>query len=250
MGTTRQRGGDAVLEARAVTYELTTAPEILVTGASGDPNVESFRRLRSQLTATDVDPAHVIVITSPLPAEGKSFVSLNLALAFSRRSEERTLLIDADLRRSGAPPWIEPAPQLGLSDVLAGRASLDDAVVTMSNSAMRFLAKGTVPEDEIQLDSSTTRELFAQLRQRYDRVIVDTPPIVPFADAAVLARFADGALMVVRNRVTPKSLYLEALEGLGQTRIFGVVLNDVGRNLADKNAHYDRYYSHYYKNKR
>ena len=97
------------------------------------------------------------------------------------------------------------------------------------------------------MDSPPARDLFEELRRRFGRVIVDTPPVVPFSDVSAIGRMNDDVVMVVRRGRTPVDLYLQALESLGSTRLFGVVLNDSGRNIVDRHTYYDRYYSQYYK---
>jgi protein-tyrosine kinase len=242
---TPARGGSVAALTR---YEVVPQPELVLMSPNGDPNVEHFRRLRTLLTSADSAPAHVIVVTSPLPGEGKTLIATNLALTFARRTEERVVLVDADLRRMGKMRWVEPTPKLGLADVLQGSCTLDDAIIELANNPLKVLPKGrTINEGVLNLDSSQARNVFQDLRRRFGRIIVDTPPVVPFADAAVLGRMADGVLMVVRRNSTPTALYREALDALGTTRLFGAVLNDAGRSLADQHMHYDRYYSRYYK---
>ncbi len=232
---------------RIVPRQLLEGPEVVMSGPARSVAAEKFRRLKTLLENDEAGSPQVIVVTSATPREGKSLVALNLALAFASDQKGETLLVDADLRRPTVDHWLIPAPSLGLSEVLTGKVDLEHAVIRLKDVSLCVLPGGHPPQDPVDLLSSEYfRTLAAALRGQYRRVIVDTPPIVPFTDADVVGRLADGLVLVVRSGQTPKPLYQQAVSMVTSTRILGVVLNDVSFNLADRDRYYGRYYGHYY----
>lgn len=226
---------------------LRDSPELVLRSQSRSPAAERFRRLKTLLEHDAEGAPQVIVVTSAAPGEGKSIIAMNLALAFAAERDTETLLIDADLRRSGVARWLDPAPSLGLAEVLSGRLDLEQALLHFSDTPLQVLAAGAPPDDPVELLASEyCRVLVATLRKRYRRIIVDTPPVLPFTDADVLGRLADGIVVVARSGHTPKGLYVQAVESISSARILGVVLNDTVFNLADRGEYYDSYYNRYY----
>ncbi len=174
-------------------------------GTARSVAAEKFRRLKTLLGNDEAGAARVIVVTSATPREGKSVVALNLALAFASDRKTETLLVDADLRRPTVERWLVPPPSLGFADLLAGKVDPEHAVIRLKDLSLEVLPAGRPPDDPVDLLSSDTcRTLIALFRERYHRVIIDTPPVVPFTDADVIGRCADGVLLVVRSGQTPK----------------------------------------------
>jgi len=234
---------------KLIKRELVDAPEIVMLGKNRSLAAEKFRRLKTTLANSQDGGPQVIVLTSTGPSEGKSLVSTNLALAFAADRNDRVLLVDADLRRPTVDRWISPSPTLGLTEVLEGRTELEHALLSLSNSALHILPAGSTPRDPVVLlSSSGARDLFAQLRRSYKRIIIDTPPVVPFTDADAVGAHADGVLLVVRSGRTRRALFKQALESVTSTRLLGAVLNDATYNLADRDSYtsYDKNYYHYY----
>ncbi len=208
---------------------------------------EKFQRLKTKIANEYKDSAQVIVVTSAAPREGKSFVALNLALAFSG-DPGRTVLVDADLRRPTVHRLIHPEAALGLSEVLRGRVGLEHALVRFKNSPLRVLPGGKPEANPVDLISSEAcKSLIATLREGYQRVIVDTPPVVPFTDADALGAIADGVILVVRSGSTPKTAFTQALAQITSARILGTVFNDVAFSVANYNHYSDYYHSYYQK---
>ena len=232
---------------RIVPRQLVDSPEVIIRGAARSAAAERLRRLRALLEHDENGPARVIVVTSAAPREGKSLIALNLALTFAVDRKSDVLLLDADLRRPAVDRWLTPAPQLGLAEVLAEKAPVDHALLRIKDSTLQVLPAGRPPQDPVALLSSPVfSALMGTLRERYRQIIVDTPPIVPFTDADVVGRSADGVLLVVREGQTPRSACAQAAAAVTSTRILGAVLNDTVWNLADRERHYGRYYDHYY----
>jgi capsular exopolysaccharide synthesis family protein len=192
--------------------------------------VEAFRGIRLSLLNAygQADPV-TVAVTSPGPGDGKSFVSSNLALAFSY-ANHRTLLIDADLRRGALHRVLTRSREPGLTDVLVGSATLDDAVQRTAYGTLDFLGSGSRRSDAPELmGSGRMLELLATLRSRYGVIIVDTPPLGAGVDAFVLATMTGHALLVLRLGKTDRALTeakLDVLRGL-PPRVVGAVLNDV-----------------------
>jgi len=202
-----------------------------------------YRRLRLRLEEGTPElpfQPQATVITSAIPGEGKTTTATNLALAYSEDRTRRTLLVDGDLRRPSVSRYIAPRPTIGLSEVLAGDASLDQALIEISDSRLWVLPSGAPsPTPTELLQARNLGAIIAELRRRFDRIVIDAPPTVLFTDAAVLASHADGALLVVRARTTPTPLIRRARASLAGTNVFGAVLNDVVFSVVDR--YYDRY---------
>ncbi len=231
--------------------KLAAAPELVMLTDSRSLAAEKFRRLKTILEKQGEDSPQAIVVTSSTPDEGKSFVSMNLALAFAAERRGEVLLIDADLRRPSIHNWLSPAPKLGLSDILEERVELDHALLSLENSPLKILPAGSVPREPAELLSSDTASgLFSSLRQQFQRIIVDTPPIVPFSDADIIDSLCDGSLLVVRSGQTERAAYRQAQSLMNSSRILGMVLNDVSFTLADWNLRSRKYYNAYYEETR
>jgi len=232
---------------KLIPRELVVTPEIVMVTAPRSPAAERFRRLKTLIVHDPEDEPQVIVVTSALPSEGKSLVSLNLALAFGADHKGEVVLVDADLRRPGINRWLKPAPKIGLREVLAGEADLDHGLLEIKAQKIVLLPAGEPSGDTVPLLSgAAAADLLRDLRGRLKKVIIDTPPIVPFTDADVIASHGDGVVLVARSKKTPKPLLEQAINAVTSSRILGLVLNDVATNLADRYRNYDGYYTKYY----
>jgi len=234
--------------ARIVPRKILDAPEIVMLSQPRSIAAEKFRRLKTVLmNLEDHESPQVIVITSATPGDGKSMVSMNLALAFAADGTGEVLLVDADMRRPTIERWLSPAPTLGLSEILSGHTTLEHAVLDIKGSPLRILPAGNPPKETAELLASDACASFVGgLRKLYQRIIIDTPPIVPFSDADVVGGLSDGIVMVVREGVTPRGLFLQALQAVSSTFVLGTVLNDTTYNLADRHLYHENYYTRYY----
>ncbi len=247
MAASATKLSEGVPLSRIIPRQLVGGPEIIMRGVARSMAAEKIRRLKTLIENDENGSPRVIVVTSATPQEGKSVIALNLALAFASDRKTPTLLVDADLRRPSVEKWIVPPPSLGFAELLADRTDLEQAILRLKDTALEILPAGQPPQYPVDLlGSDRCRTLVAALRERYQRVIIDTPPIVPFTDADVVGRNADGTLLVVRARQTPKPLFVQAVSMVTSSRILGAVLNDVIVNLADRDRHYGRYYGDYY----
>jgi len=211
------------------------------TGKNGTFAVsEALRALRTNLQFMDVDhPPKTIVVTSPLPGDGKSTVACNLALTLAAAGST-VVLVDGDLRRSMVAKTMGLPGGAGLSDVLAGRASLAEVLQrTPKSSNLLVLAAGSVPPNPSEvLGSERMHSLIADLT-KHATVIIDAPPLLPVTDGAVLTHQADGALVVITLRKTTFDLLEKALDTLRKARgrPLGIVLNRAPLRGADAAAY-------------
>ncbi len=207
------------------------------------PRTEAFRLLRTNLQFLDLEQQpRSIVITSAVPGEGKTVTSANLAVALAQAGR-RVLLIDGDLRRPRVASLLDLDGAVGLTSVLVGSAELEDAIQVHAASGLNFLASGPKPPNPTEiLQSRVTHDLLKRLRDDFDIVIVDAPPLLPVADAAVIATATDGAIVVARHGKTTREQLREAVNRLDNVgaRVFGVVINMIPRRAA--NSYYYYYY--------
>jgi capsular exopolysaccharide synthesis family protein len=191
---------------------------------------EQYRLLRTRVSRGDSGrPVRTIIITSPNKGDGKSLTAANLALTMAQESQQRVLLIDADLRRPSMHSLFGISETPGLADVLMGGAQLEEALVTLREHRLTLLPAGMLPSHPAELlGSMAMRRVIDTLRSRFDRILLDMPPVAPLADVAIASTMADGVLMIVRAGVTPKPAIEHALSGLDASKVIGLVLNDAG----------------------
>lgn len=190
---------------------------------------ERYQGLRIKLEQLRAQKAlRVIAITSPGAGDGKTVTSINLAGVLARESDARVLLIDADLRRSsvGEQLGIE-AGAAGLADLIAGsRKQLAELVRRPDRCLFDVLPAGSSSRSVQKLfRAERFTQILEEARTRYDYVLLDTPPLVPVFDAAVLARTVDGVIMVVAAGKTPRKLLAAALDLLEPAKVIGLVFN-------------------------
>jgi capsular exopolysaccharide synthesis family protein len=200
---------------------------------------EQFRTLRSRLyQLRNHHPLRTLLVTSSMAAEGKTFVTSNLARAIIRQTERRVLVIDADLRcprlhtAFGAPP----AP--GLSDYLRGQADEPAIIQHGPEGNLCLIPCGMRISDPSELLSNgRLKTLLDRVGPAFDWVILDSPPCLPVADAGIIAHWCDGVLLVVRAEFTPSAMIQKSRQELKQRNVVGVVLNAV-KDLAPYAAYY------------
>ncbi len=205
--------------------------------------VESFRGLRTQIAHVDGEVGGVMLITSPAPREGKSMVSANLAISYATAGH-RTLLLDGDTRRGRAQEMFNLNRSPGLTDFLMDRATLDDVRQETSVENLTLIARGAPGGFNADLlESAGMRTLFDQLREDYDVVVVDGPPLAAGADVLLLGSFVNKVVVVLRAGTTTEDLAKAKLDALGNVElpIVGAVLNALPKSAPDY-----EYYVHYY----
>jgi polysaccharide biosynthesis transport protein len=206
-------------------------PDCYVLQRPNSPEAEAVHAIRTMLCLSDPKrPPRVLVVTSPLPAEGKTTLSTNLAITMAKHG--RTCLVDADMRKPAVGNSFHLAPTFGLEHLLNGSATLDQVACASSAVENLIIVPTVSPTDSaIQLLSDTRMKgLIARLRDRFEFVVIDTPPILPYADGLAISTHVDGVILVGRAGQTPRGAItrsMELLETIRSAPILSVVLNGV-----------------------
>lgn len=193
------------------------------------PFAEAVRKLRTNLRYIDVDKPHkATVVTSAVAGEGTTTIAVSLALAMGEGGR-RAVLVDANLRSPGVAHYLGLQADYGLSSVLAGQATAAEAIQTVPYSTLDVLLAGPMVGDPNEaIESEPMETLIAYLREEYEYIVLDAPPLLAVTDAAVLARQADGAIVVSRygrTKVADLSRVADTLEGVG-ARLIGAIVTD------------------------
>lgn len=209
--------------------------------------VEAYKTLRTNLEfISTASQAKCVVVTSALPEESKSTVSINLALTLAD-SQKSVILVECDLRKPTIRRYLKLERGLnGLSAVLSGSAPLDECIQVAEEGGIHILTAGTIPPNPSELlNQPRMAALIEELKQRYDYVILDAPPVTVVTDAAVVGRMADGALLVIRSKYAPTKRVRQALQRLKDVdiRVLGAVLTR--QNVKKSGGRYDYDYDGY-----
>lgn len=224
--------------------------ELAVLNQPASALAEAFRALRTSiLLSTAPGPPQVLLVTSAQPREGKTCTSLNLALALAQRGG-RVLIINADLRKLGLGQMLKLPDGKGLSSLLTGAHKLADVLLQFTPLPnLWVLPAGPRPPNPAELLSSPPMEqLLRDLRQRFDHVVLDSPPLLMVTDATILSSYVDGVILVVESGATARGAITRAhriLENAG-AKILGAVLNKLDLERDGYYGAYYRYYRHYY----
>ncbi len=191
------------------------------------PRSEAFRVLRTNLQFIDADSSSkVYVVTSALPGEGKSSTTLNLALALIE-SGVRVVVVEADLRRPRIAEKLGLVGAVGLTTLLVGRSTLEQVLQKTSHEHLSIVTSGKTPPNPAELlQTRAMSNVIAQLREQFDVVLIDAPPLLPVTDAALIASKVDGAILVVRHGETTHDQLrgaVERLDGVGARPIAAIV---------------------------
>ena len=200
------------------------------------PAAEAYRSLRTSLQFTrQAQELRTLLVTSPAAAEGKTSTLANLGAVFAQAGE-RVVLVSCDLRRPRLGQLYGIEEQSGLTTVLLGQQTLEQALQQVPGyDCLWLLGAGPVPPNPAELlDGPKAREIFAALRENFDLVLVDSPPVLPVTDAMVLSKYADGTLLVVAAGQTKRAELQRAAERFSQAKasVVGIVLNEVTKQSA------------------
>ena len=208
--------------------------------------VNAFGLLRTNLLFPKPEkPIKNILITSSIRVEGKTFVSCNLAISLANIGN-RTLIVDADFRKPRMHRIFNLSGKKGISEYLVGEAELDEVIYQLPMSNLSLIPCGKVPQNpELLLTSPKMQELGSLLKEKFDFIVYDSPPVSPVADAIVIAAsVADKTIIITRAEHTPRRLFKHVLDTLEEARqgiVAGVVINDV----VPSGYYYYRYYKYY-----
>ena len=209
---------------------------------------EPYRVLHTNLSLTvKSGPTAVLVVFSAGPAEGKSTTICRLAHLMGAYGE-RVLLIDGDLRRPAQHHLANCPRSPGLSDVLAGQCEIDKAIRRQVSPGVDLLTSGGMPGFTLSLlYADRLRDLVASLRGKYDRILLDSPPIIGVSDSSVLSGISDGAILLIQHRRNPASMVLRAQQTIValKTPVLGAVLTQVPKGSGEDYGYYTQAYSYY-----
>ncbi|MBQ0959929.1 polysaccharide biosynthesis tyrosine autokinase [Ideonella sp. 4Y11] len=205
-------------------------------------HAEAIRTARTGVLLSNIDqPQKSLLVTSTIPGEGKTTVSINLALAHAQT--RRTLLIDADMRRPQVARRLGLAPGLkGLANLVAGDATLDECLHTVADSTLLVMPVGDLPPNPLELLlSERFKAILAQLTGQFEIVVIDSPPVDLVSEALVLAPLATSTILVAKAMSTPTPMVRKSITRLQRAgaKMLGVVLNQLDMNKAG------RYHSYY-----
>lgn len=210
------------------------------------PVSEAYRTLRTNIQFSSFDnKVRTIVITSSGPGEGKTTTSANIAVT-TAQGGNKTLLIDCDMRNPKEHKVFGLSNKIGLSNVLVGEISFQEAVNEIDIENLYILTSGTRPPNPAELLASDKMKQFLEkLKQKFEYIILDTPPIIMVTDAQVLSQYTDGCLLVVSSGEADKDAAIKAKELLEKVKakILGVVLNKLDTTMK---GYYGYYYHYYY----
>jgi capsular exopolysaccharide synthesis family protein len=212
---------------------------------------ESLRTLRSSIHMSDVDqPPRVIQVTSARPGEGKTTIAVSLAIS-AASAGRKVVLVDADLRHPAASRFFKLEKENGLVDLLTGAGNTDNVSRFYKDLRLTVIAAGSKSLNAPDvLGSERMKGLISQLKETFDYVVVDTPPVGPVIDAVILANLADKTIFVVEWASTPRELVETSIKQISaQKRVAGVVFNFVNQDRAQKYGgeyYYGKSYEKYY----
>jgi len=181
-----------------------------------------------------------LLITSTMAEEGKSLVAANLAVALARRTHNKVLLLEGDLRRPSQTQMFGVARSPGLSEWLRSETVSMPTIYEMKEASVWLIPAGSPPENPTELmQSKKLPALLDQLTGWFDWIVIDSPPVLPIADTSLWMRLADGILLVAREGTTEKSQLKRGLEAVGTSSLVGVVINNC--TTANQGNYYQRY---------
>jgi len=207
---------------------------------------EEFRTLRTRLNhLQSLQPLHTVVVTSPSPAEGKSFAAVNLAIAESQLEGNETLIVDCDFRRPIVHNLFQTERSPGLTDYLHGNATLEECIRRIESTNLYILTAGEAVVNPLELlNLREMRLLLEQLPSLFNWVILDSPPLLFAADANLLSTMSSGTIMVVRMGSTTIDTVTRALGSLCEDNLIGTIVN--GARRGELYSKYTYYHSYYY----
>jgi capsular exopolysaccharide synthesis family protein len=214
---------------------------------------EAYRTIRTGIRFGVTDASsRTLLVTSPSPGDGKTTVASNLAIAIAQTGK-RVLLIDADCRRPMVHRIHSLKDDVGLTSVLAAQSTLEDSIHHSNTESLDILPCGPLPPNPAEmLNSEAFTSLLRELANRYDQVVVDSPPIAPVTDARILGAACDATVLVIRAEKTSRRVAEHARDALGSVGavLLGVVVNDAPRSRSESSyGHYNYGYGYGYGSK-
>lgn len=214
---------------------------------ASEPNtmvVEHYRKLYIKLLHLgSMSELKTLAVTSALAGEGKTLTSINLGLVMARDIGRPVLLVDCDMRRPQISSMLGlPEKGPGLSTVLAGEASIDQAIFRLQEENLYVMPAGEIPQNPTELLIKKMGRFVEQMKKLFAFVIIDTPPVLPMPDQHLLSDMVDGFILVVLAGKTPREALSTALDSLSECTVLGLVLNGLEHT---RSSHY--YYDYHYR---
>lgn len=230
-------------EVALVPFQPAPETHLLDLNNSHETPAEEFRTLRTRLNHLQtLQPLHTVIVTSPSPAEGKTFTAVNLALAQAHLAESAVLLADFDLRRPIIHSLLQMNRAPGLSDYLTGQCGFAAALRRVEGMNLYVLPAGSPVKNPLELlNMRQAKALFEELPRAFNWAIFDTPPLLFSADANLLATLADGSILVVKIGSTTFDNVTRAMQTLCENNVLGIVAN--GARASELYSKYTYYYS-------
>jgi capsular exopolysaccharide synthesis family protein len=221
----------------------------LMRDGAESPHAEAYRVLRTNLLfSRKNDKLNTVAVVSAGAGEGKSTTVVNLATVFAQ-SGQRILVVDSDLRRPTLHKTLHVTNSIGLTNYLLKQNTLEEVIQTTSQPTLHFMASGRLPSSSLGiLSSGQMKSLIGELKQRYDFVFFDSPPIMGVSDASILASEVDMTLQVIQYRRYPQPMNIRAkqlIEKVGGN-LSGIVLNNINMSQDESYYYYSGYYYDYY----
>ncbi len=236
-------GPEMLREVPEVKYQPAPESHLLDLHTTTETPAEEFRTLRTRLNHLQtLQPLHTVVVTSPSPAEGKTFTAVNLAIAQSHLTEQTVLLGDFDLRRPVVHSLFQVPRSPGLTDFLLGNVPFPGALRRIAGTKLFLMPAGTPVKNPLELlNMRQAKALFEDLPRAFHWAIFDTPPLLFSADGNLLATLADGTILVVKIGATTFDNVTRAMQSLCENNVLGIVAN--GARASELYSKYTYYYS-------
>ena len=225
-------GGEKMSDLSTTKYKTKLKDSLVVINNSDPVSAEHYRILYTMLEAISIrDFSKTFAVTSAIKGEGKTTTTLNLAYIMATEFKKKTVVIECDLKNpSIISNHLDSAPKVGLEEVVKNKEGLKTGMVQVAGSDLYILpAVRPVRNSPEILSSRSFSEMLSALRTEFDFILMDCPPIVPLADVNIIAKMAEGMLLVVRAGQTPKDIVIKAANSITGTNIVGIVLNGVDK---------------------
>ena len=231
---------EALEQCPVLSVAIPSENRLVAVGKEESLGAEKFRFLAVRLRQLrQTRPLKKILITSTIPQEGKSTVAANLACTLARRRQNRTLLLDGDLRRPTAGAHFGLGKIPGLCEFLSGETESIN-FYKLESLGLWILPAGAAPQNPLELmQKGRLSPLMDQLAAWFDWIVIDSPPVLPLADTSIWSRLADGILLVTRKGTTEKQQLQKGLEALEKSKLLGALVN------SSENAAHSDYYQRY-----
>jgi len=238
----KKTGSKVHLPPPMTTPGITMTNKLLVT--VNDPNTqaaEEYRKLKSVIVKMTKEGSflNMLMVTSSIGGEGKSLTAINLALSLAQEFDHTVLLVDADIRKPTIHSYLGIENSAGLTDCLLDEVDVKDALIRTGIGKLSFLPAGrSVPNPAEVFTSQRMRDFFLEMKNRYhDRyIIIDTPPVLPFAETRSLSTIVDGVVLVAKEGLVTLHNIEETMEYIKGTPLLGIVYNEAATEF-----HSDRY---------